>query len=968
MSEKTHILELNAIGRRSRGSIPTVLLIITGLAALSLLGTIVSFHTFTFTDAIAHRVPANAQTILSHCVSLKATPGPAQDFFDRKISDRFEPGTNATLLRNCTIFTGEHNGTVVTHGDILVDKGIIKRIGKVTQREIDNTPNLTVVEANGAWVTPGLVDLHSHLGVLSAPVLSGAFDLNSPKGPILPWLRSVDGLNTHDEAYALAIAGGVTTAQILPGSGNAIGGQAFMVKLRKTKERSPSSMVVEPPHSLNGTISSAEYTPFRWRHMKQACGENLRSYGTRMDSMWSFRSAYNEARKVKNAQDEYCAKAEAGMWNLITQPFPESFQWEMLVDVLRGRVKISNHCYEAVDLDDIVRLTNEFQFPLATFHHASEAYLVPDLLKRTWGGTPTIAIFATNHRYKREAYRGSEFAGRILADEGIPVVMKSDHPVINSRYLIHEAQQAHYFSLPASLALASVTSVPAAAAGLSHRIGVLREGADADIVLWDSHPLRIGATPIKVWIDGIVQIPIPSKTDTPNNVVVGKGKDGEEWKEIPKTPNWDKERNETLKWDGLPPLQGRRKQDAVAFINVQKVWLRSDGGEITEAASFTNDDFGTVIIENGKITCMESTCITRGSSGNVIDLKGGSISPGLMTYGSPIGLEEIRGEPSTGDGELLDAFQRNIPKILDDTGGVVRAADGLMFGTRNALIAYRSGVTFATSSLAKPIFLYASEGHLIAGLSVTFRTGASHAMESGAIIQDVVALHVVIGRAHPVFHDKSISVSTQVAALRRLLFGWESTDKETGLWFRRASEGVVPLVIEVDSADIMATLLILKTEIENNIGSRMKMVFSGAAEAHLLAKEIGEADVGVILNPVRPFPTVWDQRRILPGPPLTNDTALVTLMQHGVVVGLGIHEAWQASNVRFELEWAKLESNGRVNERQAYAMATSDLERLLGVRAVEDVDLVAFEGGGLFDLSSKVAAIISAQRGFVEVF
>jgi hypothetical protein len=110
-------------------------------------------------------------------------------------------------------------------------------------------------------------------------------------------------------------------------------------------------------------------------------------------------------------------------------------------------------------------------------------------------------------------------------------------------------------------------------------------------------------------------------------------------------------------------------------------------------------------------------------------------------------------------------------------------------------------------------------------------------MERGAIVQDVVALHVVLGRSSPLL-PKSVSVSTQIAALRRLLYGWESTDKETGIWFRKAAEGVVPLVIEVDNADIMASLLILKADVEDKIGSRMRMVFSGATEAYLLASEI----------------------------------------------------------------------------------------------------------------------------------
>ncbi|KAG6833912.1 hypothetical protein H0H87_007923 [Tephrocybe sp. NHM501043] len=954
MADDTHDFKRSRATFRMplRASMSNALVVLTLTSILMIWASTTTFNSPHLRAAPAiQSVPINAQEILSHCSSLRTAPGPSQAFHSREVSDRYEAGTNATFIKNAVIFTGGKNGNEVIHGSILMDKGIVKSVGEVPDHLLEEVMRATVVDAKGAWVTPGLVDLHTHLGVLSAPVLSGAYDLSSVHGPILPWLRSIDGFNTHDESFQLSIAGGVTSAQVLPGSENAIGGQAFMIKLRKTKEGSPTSMIVDPPHTLTGNNSDYNH----WRHLKQACGENLRRYGTRPDSMWAVRFAYNEARKIKLAQDAYCAKAEAGVWDGLGQ-FPESLQWEALVDVLRGRVKISNHCYEAVDLDNIVRLSNEFKFPIASFHHASEAWLVPELLKKTWGGTPGIAMFATNHRYKREAYRGSEFAPRVLADEGIPVVMKSDHPVINSRYLLYEAQQAHYFSLPANLSLASVTSTPATIAGLSHRIGFLREGADADVVIWDSHPLQLGATPVKVWIDGILQIPVPSKTDEPNNIEVGKGKEDNEWKAVPSVPNWDKERKKAIEWDGLPPLQSNPIKSRVRFSNVKAV-LRRDlkgGGVNAQFNAASDSELGEIIVENGQIVCVGLSCSTFTGSAKVIDLQGGSISPGFMTYGSPLGMEEMAGEPSTGDGIPYDAFARNVPSILDDSGAIVRAMDALMFGTRDALTAYRSGITLATSSLSKAYYLDGTAGRIISGLSVTFSTGLSHALERGAIVQDIAALHVHIGRPHPLIVD-GVSVSTQIAALRRLLFGWETQDKETGYWFRQAAEGVVPLVIEVDNADIMASLLIVKVEVEDRIGSRMRMVFSGAAEAHLLAKEIGEAEVGVILRQARPFPTSWDQRRILPGPPLTNDTALVKLLHHGVTVALGVRESWEARNARFDIQWAILESNGRISEREMHALAYTNLPKLLGVREDDDKhiewDLVAYEGGGAFDLA-----------------
>ncbi|EKM59751.1 uncharacterized protein PHACADRAFT_181721 [Phanerochaete carnosa HHB-10118-sp] len=927
-----------------------------------------------------HRVPAHAGQILRQCASLKATPKPPHDFHTRAQSDRFEPGTRPTLIKNARVWTGARNGTETVKGDVLLEGGVVKGIGYIPQTLLNNLKDPATVEANGAWVTPGLVDLHSHVGLLSAPFTSGAFDVNSAHGPVLPWLRSIDGFNTHDLAFELAIAGGVTSAMVLPGSGNAIGGQAFMMKLRKTKERSPTSMVVEPPHTLNGSAPDPDL-PLRWRHMKQACGENLRRYGNRMDAIWSFRSAYNEARKVKQQQDDFCTKAEAGLWEDIAgQSFPENLQWEMLVDVLRGRVKIANHCYEEVDLDDIVRLTNEFGFPIASFHHASEAWLVPDVLKQTWGGTPAVAIFASNHRYKRESYRGSQFAPRVLADNEIPVVMKSDHPVLNSRYVVYEAQQAHYYGLQPHLALASVTSTPARAAGLSHRIGILAEGADADVVLWDSHPLHLGAVPRQVWIDGIAQLGRADTALTPapdaEPVLVGPPKKGSVFGEIPAVPSWDEERKEAVAFEGLPPLEPKKAvKGKVVLRNVLEVWIRTETGLKERWSGMSEGKSGTVVLVDGTISCVgqEGWCLTEEDDALEIDLRGGAVGPGLMTFGSPLGIEEITQELSTQDGLLYNPYIANTPKILGDSGAVVRAVDALQFGTRNALVARRAGVAYATSSLSKAT-LFGGASTLIGGLAVTFRTGAAHALQPDAIVQPTAALQLHVGRAAPWRGTMpDVSVSTQIATLRRLLLDAVNDDEETGRWFKKAADGRIPLIIDVENADIMATLLQLKAEVEELRGARIRMIFSGASEAHLLAADIAKARVGVILSPVRPFPGAWDSRRILAGPPITNETTVTALLKHKVTVALGVTDAWEPVNARFDAGWSSqvaLESGGWIDKQMQYALVTGNLEKLLGLEGwlSDQGDLVVYQGGGAFNMSSKVIAIASPRHGVVEFF
>jgi hypothetical protein len=167
--------------------------------------------------------PFHAAETMVRCRALRMTPGPANDFHERKESDRFVPGTPPILIRNARIWTGDDEGKEVVKGDVLLDGGIIQGVGHFGHLPAHYSTDLKVINVEGAWVTPGIVDLHSHLGVDSSPELEGSDDTNSVQNTILPQMRSLDGLNTRDAAYPLSISGGVTTALVLPGSANAIG-------------------------------------------------------------------------------------------------------------------------------------------------------------------------------------------------------------------------------------------------------------------------------------------------------------------------------------------------------------------------------------------------------------------------------------------------------------------------------------------------------------------------------------------------------------------------------------------------------------------------------------------------------------------------------------------------------------------------------------------------------------------------
>ncbi|KAI1784103.1 hypothetical protein LXA43DRAFT_902257 [Ganoderma leucocontextum] len=915
-------------------------------------------------------IPLDAESILAQCRSLHVRPGPPSDFHLRSQSDRYQPGTEAVLIRNATIWTGRIDGTEVLHGDAFLDGGLIKAIGNVPGDVVTARNDVLVIEADGAWLTPGIIDLHSHLGG-SSPALHGSDDGNSWKGPITPWLRILDALNTHDLGKS-SVSGGVTTSLILPGSLNAIGGQGLVIKLRPTKERSPTSMLLEPYLGFNGTDHSQEAAR-HWGHMKSRIyrkGENPKSYGdTRIDSVWLTRQAYDTARTIKVAQDDYCKKALSGDWgSLRTQNFPGSLQWQSLIDVLRGKIKVQTHCYEAVDIDNFVRLSNEFQFEVAAFHHAHEAWLVPEVLKRAYGKKPpAIAMFSTFARwYKREAYLHSEFAPRILANEGLDVVMKSDHSAIPSRNLLAEAAIAHYWGLADNIALLSVIGTPARTLGLDHRIGFIKEGWPPNyIVLWDSHPLSLGATPTQVIIDGIPQIPNPHTAPKP----VAHHR-------APSTPNWDRETAEALKYNGLPPLEPTNHKKLVIFTNVSSFWSHSGTAEnvtdlFAQYGQAEPEQGGTVVAQDGNVICF-----ARGPSCNehfarpgaeIVDLQGGAIQPGLVAYGTALGLTEIPAEPSTSDGYVKDPLEGQ-PALFGAGGYVAKAVDGLQFGTRDALLAYRAGVTVSVSS----------PSHLpwLSGLSTAFSLGAAHKLERGAIVRDVAAVHASLSHGDP-----DLSISTKIAAMRRLLT--QDVGGELGEWFKKVANGTLPLVVNVASADIIATLFSLKQEVEGKTGVALRLTIAGATEAHLIADELAKANIGVIVTPTRPYPYTWDERRTLPGPPLSADSLIGHLIKRGVTVGVGPHGVSsighpgalemanpRARNLRFDVGEAMLDAGpDALGKGSAFALATVNVAKLLGLEYDRGLhDLVATAGEDLLDYEGKVIAIISPRREVVDIF
>lgn len=321
-------------------------------------------------------------------------------------------------------------------------------------------------------------------------------------------------------------------------------------------------------------------------------------------------------------------------------------------------------------------------------------------------------------------------------------------------------------------------------------INIISPNPAPDLVVWDSHPLALGATPAQVYIDGIAQLASPFTSHT---------KDSPTFQTVPEVPDFEEEIKKTIEFEGLPPLGPVEKlksegnvEEVVVFKGVKSVWMPNVGqnGEVVQemfsAESVGSEHYGSVIVQNGTVLCYGdiTTCSLGAlSSPNVrfreVDLKGGSISPALISFGSQLGLQEISGEASTVDGAVLEPLKGDLPSVLGQgKDAVIRAVDGLQFETRDALyvyifpfafncwavfltrrsivrLAYRSGTTRAITAPTSSSFT--------SGLSTLFSLGASHKLEDGAVIQDDVGLHIAVKH----FGKSGPSVSTQVGVLRR---------------------------------------------------------------------------------------------------------------------------------------------------------------------------------------------------------
>lgn len=385
------------------------------------------------------------------------------------------------------------NATVITvtrgafKGSILVKDGKIAEVGE----KVLVPPGAQVIDAGGQYVMPGIIDAHSHIAADS--INEGSVSVSSMVG-------IEDVLDPEDVGIYRALAGGVTTANILHGSANSIGGKCQVIKMRWGQDAEGILFEGAKPgiKFALGENPKRQGMPSGVGRRSQGTPDNLRYPGTRMGVEDVIRQAFNEAKQYQQAWKEYREKSARGEKVI---PPPRDLKLEPLVEALEGKRLVHAHCYRADEILMLLRVADEFGFKIKTLQHVLEGYKVAKEIAAHGAGAST---FSDWWAYKVEAYDAIPYNAAIMLKKGVLVSLNSDSGELMRRLNTEAAKTMKYGGLTENEALSLITINPARQLDLDNRIGSIEAGKDADLVIYDKHPLSSYAKVLKVLIDGQV--------------------------------------------------------------------------------------------------------------------------------------------------------------------------------------------------------------------------------------------------------------------------------------------------------------------------------------------------------------------------------------------------------------------------------------------------------------------------------
>ena len=828
------------------------------------------------------------------------------------LGQKVEPAGDSPTIAfvNATLYTGVDDKPI-EKATLLIKDGKILEVGPAESVKLP--PNYQKVDLKGGVIIPGLVDTHSHIGLWSKPNVPANSDGNEMSGPVQSGVRALDSIDPNDPGIRMATAGGITTANIMPGSGNVIGGQTLYAKLRgKSVEEMQLFGDNKGVKILGG--------------LKMANGENPKGYGKTKGQ------APFTRMKVAALQREQFVKAKEYLEKMKTDKKPDrDVSLEPLVEVLEKKRTVHFHCHRADDLMTAIRISEEFGFELV-LQHATEGYRVAEVLAKK--KIPVSLTLIDSPGGKAETMGLLEENAAILDKAGVPVCINTDDGITESRFFLRTGSLAMRGGMTEAAALRALTITPAKILHLEDRIGSLEKGKDADFVMLSGVPFSVYTKVQQTWIDGRKVFDAGLAYDATlrdGGFLLPKGI------EIPKVTDAKAPVNEVE----VPAAMGvPAPATAKGVIVIQASRVHTGTGPPI--------DNGVVVVRDGKIVAVGRAGDVQAPEGaNVI--RTAQVSPGLIDAFTVAGIAGAWNIPADQDQD----------EPSDPNQSDLRVLDG--FNPLEPLLEFlrANGVTVVHST--------AGRANVIGGTSGVFRCDGRTV--DGAALNKGFAMLVNLGEApKDAFKGKAPGTRMGTAALVRKQLaeaqayaakkGTVPNNPKHEAWLP-ALEGKVPVIFAAHRADDIRTGIRIAEEF------KLKPVIALGTEAWMMADELAKKKIPVIVHPTM-------QRAA--GSMETSHTLLANaaiLQKAGVQVLLGTaYEGYVPKIRNLRSEAAMAAANG-LGHAAAMKMVTLDAAKFLGIDKTHGslevgkaADLVLYDGDPFEHSTHVVLTIMNGKVAY----